>query len=204
MLGSGTLGSPAAASTALLPGVEGIFAWTPPGDTEPAVELNRLKADDGSPVWPRYRVKRITGLNGTGEPESNYDRPPGRALEIPRRSERRGKTAVFEGLIEARTLVQLREAEADLRAAFDALSGEGRIDAFWHPLLEDFEDVPPKYFEARSLTCEIAEVQESKTWTRSFVIGLRLGDRRYFGRSDTSIVELAETSIMGTDQEEFT
>jgi hypothetical protein len=177
----------------MIAGVEGIHAWTPPGAGAVALELNRIFADDGSPVWPRFKVKRVIGLMGNGEPEDNRDRPPGRPIEIPRRSERRGKTVVYEGVIQARTLLQLREAESTLRAAFDDLEGEGRMNVSWHPLLEAFADVPPKYFEARSTSgVEIADVQEAEGWERSFVIGLRMGDRRYF--DETSGVHTAETT----------
>lgn len=174
----------------MLLGIEARHAWTPPGASEPAITLNRIKDDAGAPVWPRYRVRRISGLMGLGEPEDQRDRPVGRLGEIVRRSNRRGKTAVFEGAIQARTLLELREAEADLRAAFNDLEGEGRMDVTPHPDNAALAAVPPVFYEARALTCDIIDVQGGRTWERLFVVGLRLGDPRYFSEG-TSIEEVA-------------
>lgn len=180
----------------MIPGVEGIHAWTPPGASEPAIELNRIKADDGSPVWPRYPVRAIPGLKSLADPEDNRDRPPGRRGELTRLSERRGKTVVYEGAIEARSLLELVEGDAALRAAFAEISTEGRMDVFWHPLLAAFSAVPPKFYEARALTCDIVDVQNSKRWERLFVIGLRNGDGRYFDEESlTHVVEITKTLV---------
>lgn len=180
----------------IIAGIEGIHAWTPPGAGAALIELGRKLDDSGGKVWPRYEIVRISGLTSTGEPEDNRDRPPGRALEISRRSQRRGKTVTYEGLIKARTLIQLREAEAALRAAFDALATEGRMDVSWHPLYAAAESIPPKFYEARALTCEIAEVQEGERWDRSYVVGLRMGDRRYFDAEiHTASASITETEV---------
>lgn len=179
----------------MIAGSEGIHAWTPPGASAVAVELGRVKADDGSPVWPRYTIKRVTGLGSTGDPEDNRDRPPSRGLEIPRRSERRGKTITYEGSIKARSLLQLREAEAALRAAFDGLNREGRMDVSWHPLLTAFAAEPSKFYEARALTCDVVEAQEGQGWERLYVVGVRMSDRRYFDKeSESQTVEITETN----------
>ena len=178
----------------MIPGLEGRFAWTPAGEEEPAVTLGLLRDDEGREVWPRYRIRNIGGLMGGGDPEDNRDAPPGRLGEIARLSQRRGKSVTFSGAIQARTLLELREAEADLRAAFAAMT-EGRMDATWHPSNTEFDAVPPKFFEARALTCEVVDVQEAQGWERAFVIGLRMGDPRYFDEE----TERHEVSIRETN-----
>jgi hypothetical protein len=179
----------------MIAGIEGIHAWTPPGAGAAAIELGRILDDTGKPVWPRYTIKQITGLRSIGDPEDNRDRPPGRAIEIARRSQRRGKTVVYEGRIKARTLIQLEEACAALSAAFDDLSAEGRMDVDWHPLYTAAAAIPAKFFEARALTCEIVDVQDADGWERSYVVGLRMGDRRYFDEAtDVHKVEIKETN----------
>lgn len=164
----------------MIPKIEGIHAWTPPGASEPAIELGRTHDDTGDPVWPRFKLTRVTGLGSTGEPEDNRDRPVGRGNETARLSQRRGKTVVYEGEVEARSLLELREAEALFGAAFDDLQREGRMDASWHPLLAAFAAVPAKFFEARAMTADIIDMQTTTQWDRPFVVGLRMGDRRYF------------------------
>lgn len=187
----------------MIPGIEGIHAWTPPGALEPAVELGRIKADDGSLVWPRYTITRITGLRSLGEPEDNRDRPPGRQIETPRLSQRRGKTITYEGKIKAQTLLELGEAEDALLAAFDNLATEGRMDVFWHPLLTSHADLPTVFYEARALTCDVVEVQESRYWERGYVVGLRASDRRYFDEeTEVYMAAFAQTGILdGFDQD---
>lgn len=137
----------------------------------------------------------MTGPGSLGEPEDVRDRPPGAAREIARRSVRRGKTWVYEGILKARTLMQLREAEALFRAAFDDLEGEGRMDVTWHPLLTAFAEVPPKFYEARALTADIIDSQDTRNFERPFVVGLRMSDRRYFDEeSEVHTVEVKNTN----------
>lgn len=161
-------------------GIEGIHAWTPPGASEPAIELGRVKDDLGVLVWPRYKLRVVSGLMSLGDPEDNRDAPVGRIGEISRLAYRRGKTVVYEGTIKARTLLELREAEADLRAAFADQSAEGRMDVSPHPLDTQWTGVPAKFYEARAMTCEIPDNQSTQTWDRNFVVAVRMSDPRYF------------------------
>jgi hypothetical protein len=179
----------------MIAGIEGHHAWTPPGASEPAIVLGRTHDDAGELVWPHFKLLRVTGLGSTGEPEDNRDRPPGRGGETARLSRRRGKSVVYEGEVKARTLLELREAEATFRAAFDGLETEGRMDAYWHPLLAEFEEAPAKFYEARALTADIVDVQATTRWDRPFVVGLRMGDRRYFDEAgEMHAVEVKETN----------
>lgn len=181
----------------MLAGIEGIHAWTPPGAAEPAVELGRVKDAEGALVWPRYELRAISGLGSLGDPEDNRDRPPGQQREITRLSQRRGKTVVYEGPIKSQTLKELREAEADLRAAFAELRNEGRMDVSWHPLDSQWEGVPAKFYEARALTCDIVDKQESTRWVRWYVVSVRLSDARYFDEtSEVSEVEITKTNTL--------
>jgi hypothetical protein len=182
----------------MYPGIEGIHAWTPPGASEPAIELGRIYDAGGKPVWPRFELVRLSGRTSLGEAESKRDRPPGAAREILRRSERRGKTWVFEGILKARNLLQLREAEALFAAAFDDTEGEGRMDGTWHPLLDAFAEVPPKFFEAQALTADIIDSQDTRNFERPFVVGLRASDRRYFDTAGaTHVVLITKTDTPG-------
>jgi len=167
-------------SSSPIAGIEGIHAWTPPGAGAAAVELGRVKDVGGALVWPRYELRGISGLGSLGDPEDNRDQPPGQSREIVRLSERRGKTVVYEGPIKARNLRELRQAEADLRAAFAEEELEGRMDVSWHPLDTQWVGVSEKFYLARALTCDIADKQEDRRWVRWFVVGVRLGDARYF------------------------
>lgn len=177
--------------------IEGIHAWTPPGASEAAIELGRTHDDDGDAIWPRFKLLRITGLGSVGEPEDNRDRPVGRGNEIARLSKRRGKTVVYEGRVEARSLLELREAEALFSAAFDGEDTEGRMDVSWHPLLTDFAAVPTKFYDARALTADIIDVQGTVThWNRPFVVGLRMGDRRYFSEEKSAIASIVKTATV--------
>ena len=192
------LEAPRAGGARMIGGLEAIHAWTPPGEEAAAVELGRVYDARGTLVWPRYELRVITGLGSLGDPEDNRDRPPGQAREIARLSERRGKTVVYEGPIKAQTLKELREAEADLRAAFADEETEGRMDVSWHPLDTQWEGVPAKFYEARALTVDIVDKQEGQRWVRWFVVSVRLSDGRYFDeeteRHEVSFRETGETA----------
>lgn len=151
----------------------------------PILTLNRLFDDSGAELWPRYKLKSVSGLMSLGDAEDNRDLPVGRVGELARLAYRRGKTVVYEGAIKAQSLLQLREAEANLRAAFAEESGEGCMDVRPHPLDTQWVGVPEKFFEGRALTCEVVDVQNSKTWERGFVVAVRMGDPRYFQELET-------------------
>ncbi len=161
-------------------GIEGRHAWTPPGADEPAIVLGRELDDAGVRVWPHLKLDRISGLHSLGDSEDRRDPRIGQIGEITRHSKRRGKTVTYEGRIRARSLKTLREAEADLRAAFAEQEAEGRMDVTPHPLNTEFAGEPAKFFTARALGIDIIDRQEQRGYTRFFVLALRLGDPRYF------------------------
>lgn len=174
-------------------GIEARHAWTPAGASEPAVVLNKIR--EGGKVWPRYVLHRVTGLGSLGEPEDLRRARVGAIGEIAEPSLRRGRTVTYEGDVLARSLLELREAEQALRDAFASLE-EGRMDVTPHPENGELSALVPVYFEARPLTCEIADVQESKDWRRPFVIALRQGDPRHFeSDQDSHSAEITTTAV---------
>lgn len=175
--------------------LEGIHAWTPPGAGESAIELGRVTDAKGDPVWPRFKLRRITGLRSQGTAEDNKSAKVGAIGENPERSERRGKSVVYEGTIEARTLKELREAEDTLMEAFADITLIGRMDVSWHELNDEFKDEVPKFYEAKCLTADVPGSQDTKGWKRLFVVGLWLYDPRYFDEeTEVHTVEVKETN----------
>jgi len=175
--------------------IEAIHEWTPPGASEPAVAINRLTDASGKEVWPRYRLTRISGLRSQGAAEDNKSPRIGGVGETPERSERRGKSVVYEGWVEAETLKQLREAEDLVIEAFADITAIGRMDVYWHELNAEFKDETPKFYEAKCITCDIPDNQETKGWKRRFVLGLWMYDPRHFDEeTEIHTVEVKETS----------
>lgn len=197
----------------MIAGIEGLHAWTPPGASEPAVILGQRtegawpsgsgsgSGEDGeAEVWPRFKLIDIGGLDSLGDHEDNKDKRVGGIGTIPRRSMPGEKSVTYQGIIEARTLRELRSGTAALRAAFADRNNEGRMDVRWHPENAEFAGDPPKFYEARALLCEIPDKQVGKRFNRAFVIGLRMGDPRYFDEeTEVYEVEISET----TTPEEF-
>ena len=170
-----------------IPGIEGLHAWTPPGASEPAVVLGEAP----------YLLKGIVGLESLGDSEDNSDLKVGAVGENDRRSERRGKTVVYEGRIVAdpdssTPLLDMREAAAALRAAFADLTTLGRMDMSAHPDNVELAGTTPKFLEARALNVDIPDQQATKQFERPFVIGLRMKDPRVF--EEAAVVHSVETT----------
>lgn len=143
-----------------------------------------FNADDLGVTWnrgfPWYQLKLISGLHSLGDPEDRRDSPVRREGEIPRLSYRRGKTVTYEGLIKARTLLQMRQAEESLRTAFASEEREGRMDVAPHPLNPEFVGIPRKYYEGRSLGVEIIDQQNTPNFWRQFMVAVRLSDAKFY------------------------
>lgn len=150
----------------MIAGIEGIHTWTP-GDGGDALALGDQAA------WPRYWLSRIGGLKGAGVAEDNRDNRRGRRGERPRFAVRRGKTATYEGQVQGRSLVELREGEGDLAAAFDELNAEGLMEATT-PLYD-----ADRWYMARALDYQVTDEQKhEQVWLRNFAVTLRLADPR--------------------------
>lgn len=145
--------------------------------------VNRRIDDSGAILLPRYKAESITGLQSLGDSEDVRDLAVGREGEIPRRSFRRGKTITYEGLTQAETLAELRQAEADLRAAFDDQRDEKIMWVDPHPGYDD--SGAARFFRARSLALEDPDEQGPPRgivngYERPFALSVRCSDRRYY------------------------
>lgn len=156
-------------------GLEGRHQW------DGGVILNRRVDDAGDLLLPRYKLARIGGLSSLGDSEDVRELPVGREGEVPRRSLRRGKTVTYEGVTQARSLDDLRQAEADLRSAFYDQRAEKLMVVTPHP---DYAS-GSRFYRARALAAEIndeqgAPVNVSLGYERSFIVSVRLSDPRYY------------------------
>lgn len=174
-------------------GVEGRHLWIPPSaavgiDTPAEVAaliaappagsiLFRKTDDDGEDVFPRYRLHPpISGLKGVGDSGANSDPRVRGEGEIPRRSFRRGKTIAYSGTIEALTHPDLGTAEEAMSTAFSDQSADGLMIVYPHPIYDPSGDF--RYFNARSLTCEIDEIfasprRRTRGHESAFVVSIR-------------------------------
>jgi hypothetical protein len=169
----------------VIAGIEGLHAWTPPGAGSAAVVLGEAP----------YKLTEVTGLDSLAATEDNRDPRIGGIGTIPRPSQRREKPVTYTGWIECDSLLELHEAKANLRAAFAVVRSEGRMDVAWHEDLAEMAAVPPKFYEARPVLCEIVDRQEMRGYKRRFVLGLVNGDGRYFDEeSEAYTVEIEETN----------
>lgn len=152
-----------------VPGVEGRHAWN-----------SELTLNDRA-VWPRYKLKRITGLHSLPDAEDNREPATGRLGEVVRRALRRGKTLTYEGTVEGRTLAQLRQGEDALLGAFAELD-EGQMIVSPHPAYGG----PSFFYRARALACDIPDEQQAPPkrstlgFERPFALSLRLADPRFY------------------------
>ena len=73
---------------------------------------------------PCARVRKITGLHGRPDSEDNREALRGVDGERVLPSRLRGKTVIYEGVIQGRTLPELRELSAWMRACFGATTTE--------------------------------------------------------------------------------
>lgn len=176
-------------------GIEALHSFTRPGETEPAITLGK----------GLFRLLEITGLGSIGEVELNSDARVGAIGENIRPSDERGKSLAYVGRIMATSLLELREAEAELRGALAGWRREGRIDIAPHPDNVELAGQAPKFYEAKVVSCDVIDKQATKSWNRNFVIGLRMGDPRVFEEGDEAYAaEITETTVSGEGQEEFT
>ena len=133
-------------------------------------------------AFPRYRLKRITGLHSKAEADNLSDPAQGYMGELPRPGHKRGKTIVYIGKIEALSLPSMRVAISTLKAAF---SQDG---------VEEYVTISPPagrggqsiIYGARVLSCDIddeisATMQDVILHKRDFTISLRQHNPRYFG-----------------------
>lgn len=134
-------------------------------------------------AWPRYKMDKITGLYTRADREVTSDPRKGGPGEVHYRGNPRGRTIVYEGRVQARTLPELRHGVADLRTAFDDLQDDHKwMEHVPHP---DRGGVGFQYL-ARVLSCDVDDEQERGAnavptpWQRPFVLSMRQVDPRYY------------------------
>jgi hypothetical protein len=157
------------------------FHWTPPGASEVAAVLNRTIDESGNTVFPHVEITGIPGLQDLAEPGSAAHKRVGRRGEVPRRNFRGGKSPLYTGIIRARTERELEEYRAELRAAFEDQSAEGRMDHIPRTAGGLYTADDARFFNASTRGLEMAEASPGGgLWRASFVLALRNHDGRYF------------------------
>jgi hypothetical protein len=152
-------------------------------------------------VWPRYRLLEIPGFKALNELEDNRDLPAGRSREIPRKALRRGKPFTYQGIIEARTQVEL---DAGIDALFSACVGTSEALITVSSRLTG--GPAPFNYHGRVTALDIPESQpeasalNSVTYghQRSFALGIRMSDARFFSITPVVLASAGITSASGT------
>lgn len=146
--------------------------------------------DRASGTFPRYVLDRISGLHDRADSADEREDVQGHSGEIPRPSPPRGKTVVYEGRVQGRTLPELRVASQKLRWALSDTNNElprvtrppaarGGVEWLWF---------------ARSLACTVDDEQTRRDtavpypWQRTFMVSLRMGEAKFaYGGDPESI-----------------
>lgn len=126
----------------------------------------------------RVRLTGLKGWHSLAEADDNREARVGRRGENIYPSAARGKTVVYEGELQSKTLEGLRTLEA----LFDKACATDRSSEL-QVKIEDPE--VPWMFHARVIDKEIDDKQEKGLntvwpWTRTFQLSLRLGDGRFY------------------------
>lgn len=156
-------------------GKEAVHTWTP--WSGPALALNNLE------LTPRYMFEQITGLHDL--PDADDFRSPrfGTIGELTHPSGVRGKTVVYEGIIQARNSQEMRSMANAMRAAFRERNREGTMTAVPHP------SYGTEYFSytarVTSLKIDDNEVVTNvghprDVYQKGFMLTLRQSDPRYY------------------------
>lgn len=142
---------------------------------------------------PRARVTKIQGLHSLPDADDNRASRTAAIGEVAYPSLARGKTIVYEGVLQAATLSDLRELEASLRSAFADRSNEGSMA---HVPYEDYigegGDDGYWFYTARVLQLDVPEEQlfdataVPSPYQRPFTLGLRMSDPRVYWNEEVS------------------
>lgn len=154
-------------------GLEAVHEWNG------SLRLNAPR-DEG---YPRYVLHRIGGLYSKADGDVTTDPLLGYRGERPRPSTDIGKTVVYEGEVQALSLLELRAGMRNLLAAFeDRAIGTMHVipDAGWT------DGGTEHYFTGTPTACDIDDVQEAaptrmpSPYVRSFTVSIRQHDPRYY------------------------
>lgn len=144
--------------------------------------------------WPRYKLRRITGLHDLPDIEDARATATARLGEVPLAAFRRGKTITYEGNVEARDLATLRTATTDLLGAF-AQFDERKMVITPDPAYA----AGTRFFLARPLTLAVAdEVKGPFPHRRQFGLALRLSDPRIYDSAQVDQTSAGTAPSTGT------
>jgi hypothetical protein len=130
---------------------------------------------------PRSRLTSIRGLHSLPDADDNRAPYVGRPGEQIYPSHERGRTIVYEGVIEARSLSELRSAGRAQRKAFRRRYSEGTMTATPHPAWGTVS-----HWYAARVTDYQSDDEQSRSphsaypYSRDFTLTLRQSDPRYY------------------------
>ena len=122
---------------------------------------------------PCARVRKITGLHGRADSDDNREPLRGAPGERVLPSHMRGRTVIYEGVLQGRTLTELRQLAWGMRGAFGATTGEDwmhvttpRGGVGWYALMRPID---------LSIDDEqtMGEQQLPSPWQRPFTLTMR-------------------------------
>lgn len=156
-------------------GKEAVHIWTP--FTGAALALNNLGAT------PRYMFETITGLHDLPDADNFRSNRIAAIGELTHPSGVRGKTVVYEGVIQARNSQEMRAMSNAMRTAFSERSREGTMTAVPHVAYGS-------EYHAYTARVESLKIDDSdivindghprSVYQRGFMLSLRQSDPRYY------------------------
>lgn len=143
----------------------------------------------------RIRLTKITGLYSLADVEDETAGTVGQAGEWALPRDRRGRTVVYEGIIQATTLAALRLMARGLRGACRERSSEIAVL---------FGDDPTWFFTGRVMQLDMDDEQTTgpnhvRPWQRAFTLGLRLSDPRVYVWTGKTASAAANTAATATN-----
>lgn len=159
----------------MLRGIDGVHTWTSPDGL--IIRLNELDSvDDGSAVWPRYRLVDVDhGFAAAGD---TFHKRVGAAGTVPHPDYRGERVHSYTIEVMGRTIDELRQGEEDLRQAFADQTEEGRMDVGTHPLNPDYDAGNDRYFNAKAMSLQPgsdapdSDLSPELGFRREWVLGL--------------------------------
>lgn len=188
----------------MLRGRDGVHTWTSPDDL--TLRLNELDSiSTGAAVWPRFRLVDVS--HGYPEGGDTYHNRVGRSGAVAHPDYRGSRVHSYTIEVMGRTIDELRQGEATLRAAFADQSAEGRMDVGMHPLNPLYDAAEKRYFNAKALALEPGtdapetDLSPQLGYRREWVLGLRNFEGTYSDfnlQSETDVAGTATVDALGT------
>ncbi len=156
-------------------GKEAVHIWTPYSGA--ALALNNLEAT------PRYKFDDITGLHDLPDADNFRSNRIAAIGELTHPSGVRGKTVVYEGVIQARNSQEMRAMSNAMRLAFSERSLEGTMTAVPHASYGTEYHAYTARVESLKIDDKDVVVNDGhprSVYQRGFVLALRQSDPRYY------------------------